>query len=165
MKELKCDKHKTYKGIRYPTSGCKRCIEIFNILAADRHECKSVTSPNFPCSPFHLLSEMSTCMVYGPQPAFFWRKATNASKDAKDHYKKIYKTMSSWAKNQPETFKQFKLLLYHIYGKYKKELIRNQLIEDQQKIKEQEREVQQEVKPQEDIREKLNLKDDKLRRF
>ena len=126
---MNCPKHKFYKGIKYPSSGCPTCLSIYNLVQEtlkSQKKFKSLTSP-MDCGLLHILAEMSVIMLYGPQKEFFWRKVSSSPEEVKEHYKKVYQGMVQWQKNNSQLFEGVDFLLYKIYKEYEKRNIANSI--------------------------------------
>lgn len=121
---MHCEKHPKYKGdrelkqkSRKECSGCQRVRASFLEGFKERKNKGkgsqfSITSPGFRCGITHLLAELGTVILYGKQPAFFWRKNTNVDPRAKNHYKKTYKLLSTRFNKEQDLYKKVSQVLW-----------------------------------------------------
>jgi hypothetical protein len=93
---MQCPVHPNYKGKSNTKRDCDHCKAIRTSVLKKAKERKnkgkgqqmSLTTPGFRCGLNHVLAEMGTIMLYGPQPKFFWRQGVVADNRAKEHFQK-----------------------------------------------------------------------------
>ena len=98
-----CPKHPNYKGRRPTKRDCQGCKNLYKALRVNEDKNKpfrSIFSPDFKVSLFHLLAEIACYQRFGNLPPYFWRKGTTCRQDAKDHYQKTYKMLLVWRKKK-----------------------------------------------------------------
>lgn len=118
---MRCDKHKTYKGLKTTKRDCPECRKLYKIVQKRIREelnpsapYQSITTPDKRVSLPAILAEVSCLMLYGRQPRYFWRnKGTVAS-----HYTKVLREMLRWKSNKPEYFSTMHAIFYHTYTKF-----------------------------------------------
>lgn len=117
-----CPKHPKYKGDRVikRLEKCEGCRAVREAWLAGLKKRKnkgkggqfSITSPNFRCGIVHLMAEVGTVILFGPQPAFFWRKGVQADPRAKKHYGKIYSLLQNKFAREPDVAKTLSNILW-----------------------------------------------------
>lgn len=125
---MNCDKHKTYKGIRYPTNGCQNCLNLYKDIHSKSTKYGryvSISTPDFKCNIIHLISELSSIMLYGPQQRFFWKTNCEAAK----HFQKTLKMLKSWQFRNNNLFSNTEQILWHSFVKHWKGFFRTQTID------------------------------------
>lgn len=98
-----CPKHTNYKGRRPTKRDCPQCQALYKAIQVKTREQKpfrSLFSPDFRVSMFHLLAEIACYQRFGRLPPYFWRKGVQADPRAKAHYNKVYKMLMAWKKKQ-----------------------------------------------------------------
>ena len=135
---MKCTKHPRYKGASEPRSDCEICSNIYKVIAEELlkegKKYKSITTPTFSCGLLHLLAEVSTVMLYGKQPQYFWRKKTVSDPIAKKHYVQTITRMQKWYQSKPNFFKDTNTLLFYIFTKPYNRLMYKKLSYTKEKI-------------------------------
>jgi hypothetical protein len=117
----RCPIHKQYQGIRYPKRKCSNCIKLYHEVQSKSNEYGkyvSITTPDLKCGLGHLLAEISTVMLYGPQPRFFWWRNILANPTAKKHFQKIKTQIGFWMKRDQGQFKDTEKILWTIFNQY-----------------------------------------------
>jgi len=147
--ELRCPEHPKYTGQNHikrleKCDGCKAVrIAYKERIEKKRNQGKgpypSMTSPNFNCGMIHLFAEMTVLMVYGHQPAFFWRKGSNSSVDAKKLYQDSYNTIVGFLERNENAKKGIPRFLYQTCMAMRAKVLRDQMAKDH-KIKQSSRE-------------------------
>ena len=126
---MKCEKHPSYKGVKPTKRDCVVCKAIFK-KRQETERAKgglhaSLTTPGQLFGINHILAEMSCIMLYGKQPAYFWRKDSTTHKDIKKHYKTILLGTKKMKFKQYDTpifgnnpIASFGKLMWYVAGRY-----------------------------------------------
>lgn len=124
---MKCPQHPNYKGVKYPKRNCRYCEAVYksNQSANPYKKYNSLSTPEFKCGLCHLLAEISTLMIYGPQPKFFWRKGAKAKKQAYNHYVKVINATQTMCKKNKDFEKNARNIFYLIFEQYNKSIVAN----------------------------------------
>ena len=142
---MQCPKHPRYKGKTDTKRDCEHCKAIrAGVLKKakerrnqGRGQQMSLTTPGFRCGLLHVLAEMGTIMLYGPQPKFFWRQEVNANPKAKEHFKNMITMLVGYQKRDQSSGKnllqEVRGLLWLVFGRdyanMKAEELRNEKYE------------------------------------
>jgi hypothetical protein len=126
---MKCEKHPNYKGVKPTKRDCVVCKAIFQ-KRRETERAKgglhaSLTTPGQLFGINHILAEMSCIMIYGRQPAYFWRKDSETPREIKQHYKTILlgtKKMKFKKYDTPifgnNPIESFGKLMWYVAGRY-----------------------------------------------
>lgn len=145
--DLRCPDHPKYTGQNEikrleSCSGCQAVrMAYLERLEKKRNQGKgpypSLTSPNFNCGLVHVFAEMTVLMVYGYQPAFFWRKGANAPQHVKDLYSQTYSYIAGWLEKNPNAKTGLSRFLFQTCMAMRGKAIRDQM--EHENIVQQER--------------------------
>jgi hypothetical protein len=126
-KIISCPVHKNYKGLTPTKRNCENCNRIYEAVQAVTNKYgkyKSISTPNLKCGLAHLLAELCCTMLYGQQPAYFWRESSTATKKSRAYFHEITKKVKGWQKQEPELLKPLSKILYFLYFReYQKQQI------------------------------------------
>lgn len=124
---MHCPDHPKYKGdrelkqkSRINCSGCQAVRKAF-LAGTEKRKNKgkgsqfSITSPGFRCGVAHLMAEMGTVMLYGQQPAYFWRQGIKADPRAKRHFSKTYRLINVRFQQNPDLFRSLGQVLWLVW--------------------------------------------------
>lgn len=122
--DLTCPQHPKYKGLSDTKRDCDHCRRIRQaVLAAKRKksnqgrgEQMSISTHGYRCGMVHLLAEIGTLMMFGPQPRFFWRKDSGSRSDVREYFQRKIKEMIGWQKRTPGVFREIAGLIWRVWG-------------------------------------------------
>jgi hypothetical protein len=122
---MHCSNHPAYKGATeikrlQKCEGCRKVRQAW-LTGVEQRKNRgkgsqfSITTPGFRCGVAHLMAELGTVMLYGQQPAFFWRQNVKADPRAKVHFQKTYNFLNIRFKREPTLFKTINSVLWSIW--------------------------------------------------
>jgi len=116
---MQCPHHPKYMGSLPPkgkhNKDCEACWALYKEVSKTVRGYKSLTTPDFHCDLAHILAEVGTIMLFGQQPAFFWRLNVEAPANVKKYFGQQYRFIKRKITNEPEYFSNIKELLGIIY--------------------------------------------------
>lgn len=162
----KCVKHATYKGLRKPKRDCPDCLRLYKqVRSAFTGKIRyggrcygSVTTPGSKMTSIELLSEISTCMLYGKLPIYFWRQNSAATR----HFKSMIAKLNAWKKRDDLPFGLFDQFMFHIYTQFCQEKVASEI---KRKIEVKQENNLEEIEDKDNINiDTTNMVSDKSRR-
>ena len=172
---MHCPDHPKYKGKcqikRLATcEGCRKVRETYLLQIKERKKDKqpqqySITTPGHRCGMAHLIAEIGTVILYGPQPAYFWRKETAADPRAKKHFTDKIKLLNFRFMKDQDLYNQVKGLMWLVWERDYNHHMADRLHEGVKEVNELAEELQHTLEKAEKVLEPSVVDEVKLNPF